>query len=329
MKKVLLLDTSIASLNQGDEIINISIRNNCQEIFKENYIMKLPTHTPLYTPFQCFLYNKKKLNTFNEADYKFLCGTNAIYTNMLRPLPSWNINIYNYKMVRNTICLGTGLGVNSKKVNFYTKLLYKKVLSKNFIHSTRDEKTKEFLESLGLKAINTGCPTLWGLTPEFCESIPTRKSNKVIFTLTNYENDRENDQLMIDILKENYDKVYFWPQSLGDIEYLKSFSNIDNIIYVAPNIIEYDKILNDNIDYVGNRLHGGIFAMQHRCRTIIISIDYRAREMAQTYSFKCIQRDQISNMLEKLINTEWKTEIDGLDFEKIREWKKQFSDGKI
>ena len=80
---------------------------------------------------------------------------------------------------------------------------------------------------------------------------------------------------------------------------------------------------------MGNRLHGGIFAMQHRCRTIIISIDYRAREMAQTYSFKCIQRDQISNMLEKLINTEWKTEIDGLDFEKIREWKKQFSDGKI
>ncbi len=329
MKNILLLDTSVSSLNQGDEIINISIKNNWNQLFKKNYIMRLPTHTPIYTPFQCFLYNKKKLNTFNNADYKFLCGTNALYTNMFRPLPSWNINIFNCGMVENTICLGTGLGVNSKKVNFYTKILYKKVLSKEFIHSTRDEKTKKFLEDLGFKAINTGCPTLWGLTPEFCKDIPTKKSNKVIFTLTGYESDRENDQIMINILKKNYEKVYFWPQSLGDLEYLKSFSNIEDIYCVAPNIIEYDNILKENIDYVGNRLHGGIFAMQHKCRTIIISIDYRAKEMSETYSFKCIQRDQISNTLENLINTEWETKINGLDFEKIEEWKRQFDDGKI
>lgn len=329
MKNILMLDTSVASLNQGDEIINISIKNNWNELFEKNYIMKLPTHTPVYTPFQCFLYNKKKLNTFNNADYKFLCGTNALYTNMLRPLPSWNINIFNCGMVKNTICLGTGLGVNSNKVNLYTKLLYKKVLSRDFIHSVRDEKTKKFLQKLGFKAINTGCPTLWGLTPEFCKDIPNHKSNKVIFTLTSYEKDIKNDQLMINILKENYEKLYFWPQSIGDMEYLNTLSNIDNITCISPNITEYDKILNDNVDYVGNRLHGGIFAMQHKCRTIIISIDYRAKEMSKTYSFKCIQRNQISNMLENLINTEWETRIDGLDFEKIEEWKRQFSDGKI
>ncbi len=327
MKSILMFNTGIATLNTGDEIINDSIKKNWPEIYKNNYIMTFPTHTPNFYWWQNLLIKKNKI--YSKADFKFLCGTNIIYTNMLRPEPAWNLFIWNCRFAKETICVGTGLGINSKKMTIYTKMLFKRVLSHNYVHSVRDEKTKEFLENLGLKAVNTGCPTLWGLTPEFCESIPTKKSNKVIFTLTSYEEDRENDQLMIDILKENYDKVYFWPQSLGDIEYLKSFSNIDNIIYVAPNIIEYDKILNDNIDYVGNRLHGGIFAMQHRCRTIIISIDYRAREMAQTYSFKCIQRDQISNMLEKLINTEWKTEIDGLDFEKIREWKKQFSDGKI
>lgn len=329
MKTILILDTSVASLNQGDEIINISIKNNWNDLFEKNYIMKLPTHTPVYTPFQCFLYYTKKLNVFKNADYKFLCGTNALYTNMLRPLPSWNINIFNCGMIKNTICLGTGLGVNSKKVNFYTKLLYKKVLSRDFIHSTRDEKTKEFLESLGFKAINTGCPTLWGLTPEFCKEIPTKKSDNVIFTLTSYESDRKNDQIMINILKKRYKKVYFWPQSIWDMEYLKTFSGVEDVIIIAPNLAAYDKILNNNIDYVGNRLHGGIFAMQHKCRTIIISIDYRAKEMAETYSFKSISRDEISDKLDNLIELEWKTKIDGLDFEKINKWKRQFDYGKI
>lgn len=326
MKNVLMLDTSIASLNQGDEIINISIKKNWNEIFQNNYIIKLPTHTPVYTPFQCFLYNKKKLDVFNNAEYKFLCGTNALYTNMFRPLPSWNINICNCKMIKNTICLGTGLGVNSKKVNLYTKLLYKKVLSKKFVHSVRDKKTKEFLESLGFKAINTGCPTLWGLTPEFCDEIPEKKSDNVIFTLTSYENDKENDKIMIDILRKMYKKIYFWPQSIWDLEYLKSLSNTEDIIIISPNIYEYDKILNSDIDYVGNRLHGGIFAMQHKCRTIIISIDYRAKEMAETYSFKCIEREEIKEKLEKMINSEWNTQINGLDFKKIEEWKRQFYD---
>lgn len=38
MKKVLFLDTSIATSNIGDEIINISIKNNFPEIFNDNYI---------------------------------------------------------------------------------------------------------------------------------------------------------------------------------------------------------------------------------------------------------------------------------------------------
>ena len=63
---------------------------------------------------------------------------------MLRPMPTWNINIFNYGLFKNTICLGVGLGVNSKKVNFYTKFLYKKVLSSEFVHSVRDENTKKF-----------------------------------------------------------------------------------------------------------------------------------------------------------------------------------------
>lgn len=79
-----------------------------------------------------------------------------------------------------------------------------------------------------------------------------------------------------------------------------------------------------NIDYVGNRLYGGIYALQHKCRTIIISIDYRAECMSSDYSFECLKRDDIATALEERINSVWTTSITGIDFKKINKWKEQF-----
>ena len=58
MKNVLLLDTSVGSLNQGDEIINISIKKNWSELFENNYIMNMASHTPMYTLLQSIIYQK-------------------------------------------------------------------------------------------------------------------------------------------------------------------------------------------------------------------------------------------------------------------------------
>lgn len=324
MKNILLLDTSVGSLNQGDEIINISIKKNWPELFDENYIMRLATHTPMYTLLQSKIY-RKKLSVFKNADYKFLCGTNALYTNMLRPLPTWNINIWNCGLAKGTICLGVGIGINSKKTNWYTKKIYNKVLNHDVIHSVRDERTKIFLEELGFKVLNTGCPTLWGLTPEHCATIPETKGDRVVFTLTYYERDKKCDKMMIDILLKNYEEVYFWPQCIKDLEYLKQLTDEKSIHIISPNTSGYEKILNfPKTDYVGNRLHGGIYALQHSCRAIIISIDYRAEKMSENYSFECIQRKDIPQILEDRINDSWKTMITGIDFDKITEWKRQF-----
>lgn len=322
MKKITLLDTSIGSLNQGDEIINVSIKKNWPELFKENYVVKMATHTPMYTPLQSMLY-RKKLSVIKNCDVKILCGTNALYTNMLRPLPTWNINILNCGLAKGTVCLGTGIGINSNKVNLYTRKLYQKVLSHKYVHSARDEKTKVFLENLGFKAINTGCPTLWGLTPEFCAHIPRIKSKNVVFTLTYYSRDNINDKRMVEILVQNYDKVFFWPQCIKDLEYLQSLGIEHQIEIICPNIFSFDLVLEGDIDYVGNRLHGGIYALQHYCRTIIIAIDYRAREMRKNYAFECIERENIVDCLEEKINSVWETRICGLDFKAIEKWKRQ------
>ena len=324
MKTILMFDTSVATLNIGDEIINLSIKKNWPEIYSENYIITMPTHTPTFYWWQNLLYSKKH-DIYANADYKFLCGTNILYMNMLRPEPGWNIFLHNTKLLKNTVCIGAGIGKNSNTVNWYTRILYKKVLSEEYIHSVRDNAAQELLESMGLKAINTGCPTLWGLTPEFCDRIPKGKADTAILTLTSYQADRKNDQCLVDTVMKNYENVYFWPQSTKDLEYLKSLKNTEKIGIVPPNIYAYDRILNGNIDYIGNRLHGGIFALQHACRTIIIGIDYRVEEMGRHFSIPHIMRNDTKDELEKLINSQWETTISGLDFEKIEQWKKQFT----
>lgn len=330
MKKVVLFDTSIGSFNQGDEIINRSLEKNWPELFGENYIIKLPTHTPLYTKFQQWIY-KEKMEIITKADYKFLCGTNALYTNMLRPLPNWNIRLWNTALAKNTICVGVGIGINSPKVNIYTKRLFSCILSREYVHSTRDQKTCEFLHSLGYKAINTGCPTLWGMSPEHCVNIPCRKGKTVVCTLTSYSPDYDNDKAMLDILLHNYEVVYFWPQSIQDYSYLKYLCNSDRIVVISPNLTSYEKLLSDKeilgispIDYVGSRLHGGIFALQHQCRAIIVSIDYRSLEMASGISLKTVKRNNIKNTLDELINSNWCTRLNGLDQGRIYNWKMQF-----
>lgn len=323
IKKVLLLDTSVGTLNIGDEIINYSIRKNFPEIFSNSYVYNLPTHTPLFNWYQRWLYKNKNIKAYKNADYKFLCGTNALYTNMLRPLPSWNITSFTGDIVNGTICLGVGAGINSSSVNWYTKYLYKKVLNKDFVHSVRDEMTADFLRKMGYKAVNTSCPTMWSLTPELCKNIPSHKGKNVVFTLTSYDPDIKQDKRMITILAKNYENLYFWPQTFEDIAYLHELTDIP-INIVPPNLNAYDSILKENIDYVGNRLHGGIFSLQHANRSIIVSIDYRAKNMAKSFNLNIIDRFDI-DLLEDMINQECETKIKGIDFGTIDEWKKQFN----
>ena len=115
---------------------------------------------------------------------------------MLTHFPQWNINLFNYQPLKGSILVGVGAGKGSK-VNTYTKILYSKVLSHRFIHSVRDERTKDILEDMGFKAINTGCASLWLLTPEFCKDIPTTKADEVVFTLTHHAKNFEKDHFLI------------------------------------------------------------------------------------------------------------------------------------
>ena len=308
MKKCIIYDTSIGSLNVGDQIINESFYNQNLPFISENFVVKYPTHTPV-----SHFYQNNRFNRFyryvKSCDYKFIIGTNLLTSNIMEPWPNWNVNIFNYLPYKDSILVGVGYN-GSKKPNLYTKTLYKKIFSHDYIHSTRDEKTKKVLEDLGFKAINTGCPTFWMLTNEHCAKIPRKKAKKVIFTLTDYCKDEKNDQVLIDILNKNYDEVYYWVQGSNDLEYFKSLKNTEKVKIVPPNLNEYRKVLtNNSIDYVGTRLHAGIFAMQNLCRSIILIVDNRARDIKENYGIIAIERSNMMNELEEKINEEFETKI--------------------
>lgn len=326
MKRIVLFDTSYGTQNLGDYIINQAIGEEMKFLLRDNFVVHYGTHNPLLR----FSQNLKKnpISSFcKEADLKFLCGTNLFSKNLDRLTPNFNINYYDAKNYRESIAVGCGLADVNKGNSIRTKLIYKKILSKSYKHSVRDNNAKKYLESLGLEAINTGCPTLWKLTPDFCKSIPAEKAIRVVFTLTDYDKNEEKDERLISILKKNYKEVYFWVQGTGDYDYFNNLRGTSGIKVIPPSLESYEELLKEGkIDYVGTRLHAGIYAMRHGVRSIILAIDNRVRDMRETYNLVTVERDDIDR-LNELINDSFKTNIK-INEKAIAEWKGQFNENR-
>ena len=322
MKNILMLDTSVGSQNKGDEIIMECVRKELNFLLEDNFEYTLPTHVSPFHWYQVWR-NSLRVRSYANCYLKFVGGTNILAKNMLTHYPQWNINLFNCAPLSGCLLVGIGAGAGDKR-NWYTRKLYRKVLSHDFYHSCRDERTKLYVEQeLGLKAINTGCVTMWMLTPDFCKKIPKTKSQRVVFTLTAGDFD-ERDQILIDTLNSCYDEIYFWPQGVYDYEFLHKYNNIKNINIIPASKQAYDVFLtNNDTDYVGTRLHGGVYAMRHKRRSIIIAIDERAREINKANNLNCIEKDRI-NDLQQYIFSNIETNVK-MNYDSITLWKQQFN----
>lgn len=327
MKKIQLLDTSIGTGNIGDFIIMECVRKELAPILENNFVYNMTTHLPAFNAFSVWR-NSRVVQMYSNCDYKFAGGSNLLVKDLRTHYPQWNINKWNSKPLAGVITVGVGAG-GGDYTNSYTTKVYQSVLSHDYYHSVRDERSKEYVENiLGLKAINTGCVTMWMLTPEFCKTIPTKKSNTALITITARPEQNPNEQKLIDIVVKNYDKVYCWIQGDDDFEYFNKFNNIENIELIPPTKEAYDHILNTvDLDYIGTRLHGGVYAMRHKKRAIIIAIDERAREINAKNNLNCIEQNEIEDKLDAMINSEFETKIN-MPFDEIARWKAQFEEFK-
>ena len=82
-------------------------------------------------------------------------------------------------------------------------------------------------------------------------------------------------------------------------------------------------LLNQDTDFVGTRLHGGMRAMQMGRRTIIIAIDNRATELQKDFGIPVIQESDI-DQLDDMICGKWETRIE-LPTDNIRAFMEQFT----
>lgn len=279
MKQIVMWSPSVSSLNLGDGVIMDGVKKQLDSVLKGNMVVEVSTHLPLSYYYGRF---------FKDFDLKFVCGSNLLKSSLFGLNAQWNIKPWQKKIVGPAILVGAGWWRYCNKPNLYTRVLLRSVLSKNGIHSVRDQYTEEILRSIGItNVLNTGCASMWDPTPGHCAKIPQTKANNVVFTLTDYRTDIKNDTLLVQSLLRNYTSAYFWPQGSGDAKYFESL-NVDHakIIWVEPSLCKFNELLTEvnDIEFVGTRLHGGIRAMQYLKRTLIIAVDNRALEKHKDFN---------------------------------------------
>ncbi len=312
MKNVCLFDTAIGSMNMGDEIIFESAKRGLEPVIGHSSVYRLGTHVACFSPLQ-MLRGGGKIRFFrDETDLKFICGTSLIVPTFRNIQKQFMLTGYLRSIYKDSVLVGAGKSSSYECLKSDAARMYKYILSDKYIHSVRDDAAKEIIEGLGLKAVNTGCPTLWGMTAEACENIPKEKAPAVIFSVSGQQKYHApaEDKHMIDCLLRNYDKVYAWVQTTMDEPYLRTLIDPEREgITVVRSLDFYAKLLDKkDIDYVGTRLHGGIFALQHGRRSLIVAIDHRAIGIYESNNIPIIRRSDIYE-LDNIINSDIITDI--------------------
>ena len=310
-----MFDTSIESQNMGDSIIAHYCGIALSQLTDNREVLRLPTHK---------LPQADQLSRLAAAGTKIVCGTNLI-TPHYEEFSNWKMP-ENLRSYRDILTLGVGWGYYCEDISPMSRFVYRTILSRTGLHSVRDSYTEKKFREMGIhNVVNTGCPTLWGLTPEHCASIPIQKARRVITTLTDYDRDYDRDRQMITLLREQYDEVYVWIQGAEDKDYLRELVDPDQVRIIPRSLEAYTEALKmGDLDYVGTRLHAGIHAMNLGVRTIILAVDNRAIEMGRDFHLPVIRRDELEEKLLPRIHSREPIAV-RLPSAQIDAWKKQFA----
>lgn len=320
---IAIYNTYCGSLNSGDAIIMDAVSQQLDLLFPYTHKVSYPTHYPL---------SYKAIRKIRKSELCFVGGTNLLSSEIYfrSKKNQWTIGHIGASILKKrSILFGCGWKNYQKPSNFKSRIFYKTALSDSLIHSVRDNYSKTKMQDMGImNVINTGCPTLWSLTPSHCNDIPKEKAHNVIFTLTDYRKAPKADIKFIRLLFSLYKNIFFWVQGSKDLEYLKSLELNDDynrIKLIGPSLSNFDQLLlsSEDLDYVGTRLHAGIRAMQKKCRSIIIGVDNRALEKKTDFNLAVVDRNNIEELY-RTITTPFKTEIK-LPYDEIETWKAQFN----
>lgn len=315
--EMVVFNTSLETDNLGDCIIMQYCREALHSLFSNRELIEISTHR---------VPSAEEEKSVRDTKLKFVCGTNLL-TSYVEQWWNWRLpDGFRKKLAyRNVILLGVGWNAYQDECSNYSKLIYRSILNASVLHSVRDQYTEQMMKQAGVtNVINTGCPTMWKLTPEFCRDIPRDKAADVITTITDYRRDISNDNLMLEILSRNYQNVYLWLQGRHDEEYLRLLNKPDNLSIIPRSLEAYRaKLIQGKVDYVGTRLHAGIYALNHKVRSCVIAVDNRATEIGKDTNLPLVMRENIKMELEQKIKRVFSTEI-RINEANIRTFMEQF-----
>jgi len=281
-----------------------AVNDVIHELFPDARVFRLPSHEAL---------SRRSYYFLRQSDLCLIGGTNVLASR------GWRLRWFDAIFLTNAICFGVTWGGDNAEPSFKDRLLLRRVLDGHQIHSVRDRFTQHLLDQIGVVSVSTSCPTMWKLGPEHCAAIAQEKMKSVVFTLTAYLRQPAADRAMIDILKRHYQNLYFFPQMHGDYTYFQGL-NVQGVRVIGQNLHSYDHLLaNEELDYVGSRLHGGVRALQLKKRTLVIGVDHRSAEIGNDTGLPVLRRTEL-NKLESWITARVPTQIK-LPMENIANWK--------
>ncbi len=309
---VTLYDTALNTNNIGDEIVMQAITSHLKPLLDRSDVRRLSVHDYLY-------YFRHKAPKDSVA---FACGTNLVGSRMILR-GTWRMTPLDLLTMRNIVLLGIGWEDHMPKPDLPTQLFFRLALSKNYIHSVRDNYTRDQIAPYVPRVLNTACPTMWNLENS-CPLVPHSRAENAVFSLNYHRALPVRDRALCELLLREYKQVFFWPQELGDIHYLQTLGFHESMPIIPPLLKVYDQILKETpVDVIGCRLHGGIRALQKNRRTLVLSVDDRASDLAQTTGLPTLPASAFE-AIRSWITTPAPTQIT-LPQEAIGQWKAQFS----
>lgn len=293
--EIAVFDTAAGSQNLGDEIIMRAAMGVLRELFPQAHLWALPTHDTFGAA------GRKRLR---HSLFSIACGTNLIHADMpakgLWKLPLGvqhaPAHIGRYQP-RNLALMA--VGSNAQPLSGAASRFLKRNLWAGLPVSARDIATSKLLEEAGIAAAHTGCVTMWDLPDDHTATIGKDKADAVVVCLTGTRRAArdyvERDALFLDAVAKAYGKRFLWPQGQVDLEYYLSFGRSD--FEILPHSLDaYEKLLRSGLqlDFVGSRLHAGIFAMMHGCRPLVIKIDNRAADIGDSVGLPTLASTDIA-----------------------------------
>ena len=272
MTRVCLLDTYVGSQNLGDGVIMDAVDGLVEELFPDSFRMRIPTH-------EFMLWSSYGI--LRQSDHIFVGGSNLLKSKM-EWRNQWKLSPLDGLFLRNVTLVGCGWWHYQPPPTPYSRAMLRRVLSATRLHSVRDDYTRQQLGKAGLANVaNTACPSMWRLTPAHCAAIPARRARRVVTTMTGYNPDRAADRAVTELLLDRYEEVWLWVQQPEDHAYSLEIGG-GRLRFLPPTLEGYTRFLEDqDTDYVGSRLHGGIRALQRGRRTLILAVDNRATEISR------------------------------------------------